>query len=113
MIGAMTATDRSLLFSEWVTIDDIPSFCPVCREGQCAGHVPNCVMDESLSERGYPDQTSRDRARALLTQAEAPTMAPPAARPVVEHCMGNDCADKVACECLCSKCCPPPPPPEQ
>jgi hypothetical protein len=30
-------------------------------------------------------------------------------RPVVEHCLGNHCADKAACECLCEKCNPPHP----
>jgi len=73
----MTPVDQALVVSEWVSIDDVPSFCPSCREGQCAGHAPGCAHDLALAERGYPDQESRDRARASLQAAKAPTEPPP------------------------------------
>jgi hypothetical protein len=145
-VGFMLPIDRALLVSEWPDYNCSREPCPTCQETHVRGHRPDCAHDLALSERGYPDQESRDRARALLKQAEGATGAgggiepvfrctpegaaafgkvlalgepfvpPPGAfgsqrftapRPVVEHCMGNDCSDKVACECMCPKCCPP------
>jgi hypothetical protein len=137
-VGFMLPIDRALLVSEFAGSDHGEACCPSCRSyvNSTPVHLPDCAHDLALSERGYPDQESRDRARALLKQAEGATIPPPpepvfsaarwrprcmsfaeaaafrpqrftAPRPVVEHCMGNDCSDKVACECMCPKCCPP------
>lgn len=74
----MTNVDHSLLLAEWVRIDDMIEFCPVCREGSCAGHVPGCQMDTALSERGFCTVAERDAARARIAAAHAGTEPPPA-----------------------------------
>lgn len=89
-VGAMTEIDRSLLVSEWVTDREDQPRCPSCRGGRPPdpsfaiygsldpkGHGINCAHDAALAGRGYPDQASRDRARAMLTQASEPTLVPP------------------------------------
>ena len=96
MIGPMqplgiTYTDRALLASEWAGRDDMGyALCPNCRapasranggpmtdlSARTSGkHLPSCVHDAALAERGYPDQDSRDRMRAALSRVTEP--APP------------------------------------
>lgn len=77
MIASMTAIDRALLNAEWPC-----SSCP-----GAGVHQADCPMDESLSERGYPDQASRNAARDRLRAANSDTLAPgpPSAEVVVEE----------------------------
>jgi hypothetical protein len=79
-VGFMLPIDRALLVSEWIPARQegiTKQYCPSCEAMREGGHGADCAHDLALSERGYPDQASRDRARALLEQAESPTMAPP------------------------------------
>jgi hypothetical protein len=88
-MAAMTNVDRALLTSEWAGRDDMGyALCPDCnaqasadnggREIDGGGdHNVGCVHDAALAERGYPDQLSRNRMRALLARACDPTMPPP------------------------------------
>ena len=78
----MTSVDQALLQSEWAaTYGDgedrgNDAGCPCCREWLCTGarHAAGCPMDAALCERGYPDQSARDRARERLrAQALAPS----------------------------------------
>ena len=75
-MSLFAATDRSLLLAEWVKIDDIPAFCPVCREGEVAGHEPGCEMDLALAERAFATAVERDRARLLMAFADEDTLPP-------------------------------------
>jgi len=87
-VVSMTETDRALLRSEWTLAwDETPDCYCVSCEGirpSCAsfvdlqkGHKPGCDHDLALAQRGYPDQASRDAARASLSRAHAPTEPPP------------------------------------
>lgn len=88
-MGAMTNLDRALLRSEWAGRDDMGyAECPDCkaiasahnggREMDGGGkHNPGCVHDAALAERGYPDQSSRNRMRDMLARASDPTLPPP------------------------------------
>lgn len=69
MEATVTNVDRALLFAEW----DEQDRCVVCAGAAPGsqynfphGHLPNCVMDLALSERGYCTQEKRDRARAFV-----------------------------------------------
>lgn len=77
----MTPVDRALLRAEWIQFEDggfITHECPSCPAKRTDGkHEQDCAHDLALCERGYPDQISRDRARAMLSQASDPTIPPP------------------------------------
>lgn len=83
--GHMTNVDRALLASEWSATEQdqwIESACPTCRAHKHDGvHRTGCAHDAALAERGYPDQESRDRSRALLVRTSAPTLPPPPESP--------------------------------
>ena len=72
----MTNVDVALLTAEWTKVDDGPEYCPVCREGSCAGHEPGCALALALSERGFCTREERDAARGKLL-ASGDTEPPP------------------------------------
>lgn len=77
----MTTVDKALLLVEWVMGSRWPA-CAVCEGPQPGGghekhlarghadykggHNVGCVMDQALSERGYPTQVERDAARERM-----------------------------------------------
>lgn len=62
----LTAVDLVLLTMEWSEANTGPSMslvCLQCWSEQPNSHKPGCTMDLALSERGFPTQAERDRAR--------------------------------------------------
>ena len=105
MIGSMTHGDVALLVSEW-SAGEHGGLCPSCKgqrpswydgETELAkslkamrsepepyrGHHPNCAHDFAIAERSFPDQESRDRARALIEREQSAETVP-APSPEVE-----------------------------
>jgi hypothetical protein len=77
LVAAAPALARELLFAEWrVESGDNARFCERCKgygydgdqftAGQPPKHKLGCTRDGALSAAGFPDQASRDAARAIL-----------------------------------------------
>lgn len=62
---SVSRIEAILLVNEWVAIDAVLAFCPVCLEGEVAGHEPGCDVDRVLDELGYRTRSQRELARCM------------------------------------------------
>ena len=86
------------------------------RIGKCADAATQCFACDRLGKHLEPIEepsvvVAADLANPGITwssSASSPCIpqSPKRSAKIVEHCLGNDCADKAACECMCEKCNP-------